>query len=77
MADMNRARGRISAAVLNGFLYVTGGSDGWKELSCVERYDPATNKWKYVPNMLKERSSHGMLNLIIHGIILYKLMKSV
>ena len=56
---MNRARGRFSMAVLDGSIYVCGGSDGWHELACVERFDPAKQTWSYMASMIKQRSSHG------------------
>ena len=56
---MKVARGRVAVAVLNNKLYAVGGSDGHTELRSVECYDPETNKWSFVAEMLQERSCPG------------------
>ena len=35
----------VAVAVLNGYLYAIGGSDGQCPLNTVERYDPRKNQW--------------------------------
>lgn len=35
----------VAVAVLNGYLYAIGGSDGQCPLNSVERYDPQKNAW--------------------------------
>uniref|UniRef100_A0A3B4YVH2 Kelch-like protein 3 n=1 Tax=Seriola lalandi dorsalis TaxID=1841481 RepID=A0A3B4YVH2_SERLL len=51
---------------INGLLYVIGGDDGSCNLSSVEFYNPATDKWSLIPtNMSNGRSYAGMSQLII------------
>jgi len=38
-------------------LYVCGGRDGQRCLNSVERLDPSTGKWEYVPEMLQHRAA--------------------
>jgi N-acetylneuraminic acid mutarotase len=72
LAPMPTKRGAAAAAVANGKIYVTGGAaslDGVTEngihptrphnvMSTVEEYDPATNSWRSVRNMLVPRNHH-------------------
>lgn len=45
---------------INGLLYVIGGDDGSCNLSSVEYYNPATDKWSLLPmNMSNGRSYAG------------------
>lgn len=45
---------------INGLLYVIGGDDGSCNLSSVEFYNPATDKWSLIPtNMSNGRSYAG------------------
>ena len=52
---MSTARDGLAAAVVDGKLYVMGGSDGQNRLSSVERYDPETNAWEAVAPMSMAR----------------------
>lgn len=46
---------------INGLLYVIGGDDGSCNLSSVEYYDPAADKWSLIPtNMSNGRSYAGV-----------------
>lgn len=46
---------------INGHLYVIGGDDGSCNLSSVEFYNPATDKWSLIPsNMSNGRSYAGL-----------------
>ncbi len=38
-------------AIVDGFIYAIGGSNGFENLSTVERYDPMLNQWKYCASM--------------------------
>ena len=44
-ADMPTARSHLVASVIDGKIYVIGGSGNRALLSAVEVYDPATNTW--------------------------------
>lgn len=49
---------------VNGLLYVIGGDDGSCNLSSVEFYNPAADKWSLIPtNMSNGRSYAGKLRL--------------
>lgn len=55
---------------INGLLYVIGGDDGSCNLSSVEFYNPATDKWSLIPtNMSNGRSYAGTfpLSLLSRG----------
>lgn len=45
VASMMTRRLGVAVAVLNGYLYAIGGSDGQCPLNSVERYDPQKNTW--------------------------------
>ena len=46
VASMPTARGFHASAVVNGLIYVVGGTGaGGSDVSTVEVYDPATNSW--------------------------------
>ncbi len=48
---------------INGLLYVIGGDDGSCNLSSVEYYDHAADKWSLIPtNMSNGRSYAGLLH---------------
>ncbi|CAF1477890.1 unnamed protein product, partial [Rotaria magnacalcarata] len=49
----------VAVAVLDGYLYAIGGSDGQCPLNTVERYDPKTNKWPSVSSMNTQRKHHS------------------
>jgi kelch-like protein 20 len=56
---MSSRRLGVAVAVLGGYLYAIGGSDGSCPLSTVERYDPRTNRWCPVPSMTTRRKHLG------------------
>lgn len=39
----------IGLAMLDGFMYAIGGWDGTSRLDSVERYNPKTNTWTFIP----------------------------
>lgn len=43
-----------------GRLFVVGGFDGSRALSCVEVYDPARNEWRMLGSMTTARSNAGV-----------------
>lgn len=47
--------------MFTGKLFVGGGFDGSRALSCVESYDPLKNEWKMVGSMNSARSNSGLL----------------
>ena len=51
---MPTAREAAGAAVVNGTIYVLGGSDGTNPLDVVESYDPSSNAWTTLPPMPAE-----------------------
>lgn len=52
---------------INGLLYVIGGDDGSCNLSSVEFYNPATDKWSLIPtNMSNGRSYAGESEVLCH-----------
>jgi len=38
-------------AMLDGFVYAVGGWEGSSRLDSVERYNPSTNQWNFIPPM--------------------------
>ncbi|KAJ4442475.1 hypothetical protein ANN_04061 [Periplaneta americana] len=59
VAPMTTRRLGVAVAVLGGFLYAIGGSDGQCPLNTVERYDPRQNKWSPVSPMSTRRKHLG------------------
>ena len=49
----------VAVAVLNGYLYAIGGSDGQCPLNTVERYDPRKNSWTVMASMSTRRKHLG------------------
>ena len=37
--------------MLDGFVYAVGGWEGASRLDSVERYNPSTNQWTFIPPM--------------------------
>lgn len=68
-AAMSTARGEMGLAILNGLLYVIGGSSSLNSettsLKAVERYNPLDNTWSPVANMNKSRFNPGVG--VLHG----------
>lgn len=56
---MTTRRLGVAVAVLGGFLYAIGGSDGQTPLNTVERFDPRSNKWTVVAPMSTRRKHLG------------------
>ncbi len=59
VASMGTKRLGVSVAVLGGYLYAIGGSDGLLPLNTVERYDPKTNRWTPAQPMITRRKHLG------------------
>ena len=49
----------VAVAVLHGYLYAIGGSDGQNPLNSVERYDPQKNTWTVMAPMSTRRKHLG------------------
>src|SRR5882724_2818063 len=71
-APMPTTHGPSGAArgVVNGIIYVAGGSADNRQLSTVEAYDPVTNTWSTIPPMPTARDAPGgaALNGIFYAI---------
>jgi kelch-like protein 20 len=59
VAPMTTRRLGVAVAVLGGYLYAIGGSDGQTPLNTVERFDPRSNKWTIVAPMSTRRKHLG------------------
>uniref|UniRef100_A0A674N1Z7 Kelch-like protein 20 n=1 Tax=Takifugu rubripes TaxID=31033 RepID=A0A674N1Z7_TAKRU len=59
VASMSTRRLGVAVAVLGGFLYAVGGSDGTSPLNTVERYNPQENRWHTVSPMGTRRKHLG------------------
>ena len=59
VSSMNIKRLGVAVAVLNGYLYAVGGSDGQIPWNLVERYDPKENRWSEVAPMSTRRKHLG------------------
>ena len=56
---MHTARTAAACVVLEGRIVVTGGYDNlYSNPKAVEAYDHVTDKWKYMPNMIRGRHRH-------------------
>jgi N-acetylneuraminic acid mutarotase len=69
-ADMPTARFYADAAVVDGKIYVFGGTRAgvmWDSLAVVEEYDPATNTWTARADMPITRHAHSVA--AVNGII--------
>ena len=64
-ASMKRRRIKAASAVFQGKIVVTGGIDGYnaEDKKSVEEYDHHRNKWTYLPDMIKRRSSHSACSM--------------
>ena len=67
---MTTRRLGVAVAVLGGYLYAIGGSDGQSPLNTVERYDPRQNKWSQVSPMATRRKHLGcaVFNNLIYAV---------
>ena len=52
-------RSALCAVALGEVLYAIGGFDGQTNLCCVDRYDPRTDSWTRVHDMVQSRSDHA------------------
>uniref|UniRef100_A0A672UAY8 Kelch-like protein 20 n=1 Tax=Strigops habroptila TaxID=2489341 RepID=A0A672UAY8_STRHB len=59
VASMSTRRLGVAVAVLGGFLYAVGGSDGTSPLNTVERYNPQENRWHTIAPMGTRRKHLG------------------
>lgn len=70
----------VAVAVLNGYLYAIGGSDGQCPLNTVERYDPKKNCWTLMAPMSTRRKHLGCAvfnNMIYAGKYKYMLLRNL
>jgi hypothetical protein len=63
--SMASARSRFAAAMMGGFLYVTGGAEGLRGgphivLRRCERYDQASNTWSGIADLPEPRFGHAL-----------------
>lgn len=57
LAPMQTCRRGVGVAILMGYLYAVGGSDGLQALKLAERYDPTCDTWTRIKDMNENRSS--------------------
>ncbi|XP_056389057.1 actin-binding protein IPP isoform X1 [Hyla sarda] len=67
VSSLHQARSGMSAAVLEGRIYVVGGEKDSMIFDCVECYDPVTKQWSAVPSMNQPRCGLGVCSC--HGAI--------
>lgn len=60
MKAMNVPRSDAAAAVLNGFIYVAGGTGDFGTLNSVELYDPKCDEWIEIKSINEKRSSFAL-----------------
>src|SRR5688572_18028025 len=60
---MPTARTLAASSVVQGTIYLIGGSDGRQQLATVEAYDPLTNTWAEKAPMLSARRSFAVAEL--------------
>ncbi len=53
-------RSQTGLCVLHGRLIAVGGGDSWQCLNTVEMYDPAENRWSYLPPLATARRGAGI-----------------
>ena len=58
---MSEIRSDSGSASLDGKVYVAGGFSGIKILKSVECFDPETEEWNYMPNMITRRSGFQLV----------------
>ncbi|XP_076799689.1 kelch-like protein 23 [Clavelina lepadiformis] len=61
LESMNQSRQYLSATVLNGHIYASGGVSFSLSQSSVEEYDVEGNDWMDIPSMLHRRSAHALV----------------
>lgn len=57
LTPMKMCRRGVGVAILKGYLYAVGGSDGLQAVKLAERYDPACDTWTQISDMNEKRSS--------------------
>lgn len=57
LSPMQTCRRGVGVAILMGYLYAVGGSDGLQALKLAERYDPTCDTWTQISDMNENRSS--------------------
>ena len=66
LAAMPTARSALAAAVVDGIIYVTGGSlDSCEPSVALEAYDPVTNTWTTLASLSHPRADHA--SAVING----------
>lgn len=70
--SMNHTRGTVSAAILNGVIYVASRSDSLNT-TLLESYDPKTNKWTVRKTLIVGRywSQDVSLLFVFNGILYF------
>ena len=53
----------LGLTILDGHVYAIGGWDGNCRLDSVERYDPGTNSWAFIPPMKMALTSPAVATL--------------
>ena len=57
LPDMSQVRSNLAAATFEERVYAIGGWNAAQtELSSVECYDPATNEWRHLTDMVTQRA---------------------
>ena len=71
VADLSTPRGGLGVVSFDGYLYAAGGSDqpgsGMTESAVVERYDPVSDEWTFIGELIAARSHFGMT--VANGLI--------
>ena len=65
MAEMPTARSSHAAAIVDGKIYVSGGSTSGEYSDALEAYDPVTNTWATLASLSHARSCHA--SAVING----------
>uniref|UniRef100_A0A4W4FZU1 Uncharacterized protein n=1 Tax=Electrophorus electricus TaxID=8005 RepID=A0A4W4FZU1_ELEEL len=65
---MNMCRRNAGVCAINGLLYVIGGDDGSCNLSSVEYYNPASDKWSLLPTNMSNGRSYAVI-IYIHKLL--------
>lgn len=73
VADLNECHCDAGVGVLNGVIYVVGGSNGHNNLNSVEAYNQSSNTWTLVSKMHKIRRYVGNLNCFMKNILFISL----
>ena len=63
LAKMMKHRQLAACSVFEGKIVVTGGYDDYNSFKSVEAYDYYENKWTYLPDMIKHKSSHAQVSM--------------